>query len=347
MENKIYDQRLLRVKSVEEKRVTAVDADDNYYFFDTTKVPLCVDDVFYFKDRIAHVLHKGEDYHYSIFVTNQCNSNCIMCPDAEVLRKKNSDISLTRLLKEVAVLPDSIETIDITGGEPTLFKNDLLVLIEYIFEKLPYINVMMLSNGRSFADRRYALEFMRFSNRRFRVEIPIHSSNEGLHDFIAGDNGSFKQTIRGIKNLHQAGVKIGIRIVVSRLNFQELDSIIAYVAEHFPFVPYINLMGLEVMGSAYKNKQKVWIEYDCVKEALQSAVVMCITHGIEPQLFNYPLCIFEKKYWHCYRKSITPHKVKYMPECDLCTMKEYCGGFFNSTIRNTEFCCKPFVRGKI
>lgn len=55
-----------------------------------------------------------------LFVTNKCNSNCIMCPLAESVRRKNNLSYLPWNLKFVELLPNDISYINITGGEPTL-----------------------------------------------------------------------------------------------------------------------------------------------------------------------------------------------------------------------------------
>ena len=91
----------------------------------------------------------------------------------------------------------------------------------------------------------------------------------------------------------------------------------------------------------FKNKDDVWIEFDDVKHFLENAVEHCLYRGIEPRLFNYPLCLFEKKYWYCYKNSITDHKIRYMDACETCPMINRCGGFFSTTIHNTTFQARP------
>ena len=37
---------------------------------------------------------------------------------------------------------------------------------------------------------------------------------------------------------------------------------------------------------------------------------MCFT--IEPGLYNFPLCLFDRKYWYCYKNSISDYKIRYL-----------------------------------
>lgn len=299
-------------------------------------------DVVQISDRGGfRLLHDGSSPSGLIFVTNHCNSNCIMCPDSEKARMRPDSCQLERTLEYISLLPSDLLHLDITGGEPTLLKYDLITVLELLSETYTDTEKLMLTNGRSFADRAYAAEFGKFSGKNLRIEIPVHGETAELHDRIAGCTGSFEQTRAGIRNLLKNGIPVGIRIVVSRLNYQHLNEVIDWIAAEYPAIRYVNLMGLELLGNAYKNRETVWVEFDEVREPLQRALYRCLARGIEPRLFNYPLCLFERKYWYCYRNSITDYKIRYFEDCDACAEKGRCGGFFFSTFHHTTY--KPRV----
>lgn len=272
-----------------------------------------------------------------VYVTNQCNSNCIMCPDSVKLRTRPNEVTRENLLEQISEINPEAEHVDITGGEPTLLKEQLPELIEAVFRQAPDAEVLMLSNGRSFAAGGYTERFSAFAHRRLKIEIPIHGDCAELHDRIAGCPESFVQTRAGIHHLLEAGVEVGIRIVVSRLNYSRLNELIRFISREFPEIRYVNLMGMEVLGNAWKNREQVWIEFDEVKDSLQQAVEQCFACGIIPSLYNYPLCLFDRKYWYCYRNSISDYKIRYFEECEKCTEKSRCGGFFASTYRYTRY----------
>ena len=278
-----------------------------------------------------------EDTSARIYVTNQCNSNCIMCPDSVKLRTRPNEVTMENLLEQIGEVNPEAEHVDITGGEPTLLKEQLPELIEAVFRQAPDAEVLMLSNGRSFAVGGYTERFSAFAHRRLKIEIPIHGDCAELHDRIAGCPESFVQTRAGIHHLLEAGVEVGIRIVVSRMNYSRLNELIWFISREFPEIKYVNLMGMEVLGNAWKNREQVWIEFDEVKDSLQQAVEQCFACGIIPSLYNYPLCLFDRKYWYCYRNSISDYKIRYFEECEKCTEKSRCGGFFASTYRYTRY----------
>ena len=256
-----------------------------------------------------------------VYVTNQCNSNCIMCPDSVKLRTRPNEVTRENLLEKIGEINPEAEHVDITGGEPTLLKEQLPELIEAVFRQAPDAEVLMLSNGRSFAAGGYTEQFSAFAHRRLKIEIPIHGDCAEMHGRIAGCPESFVQTRAGIHHLLEAGVEVGIRIVVSRLNYSRLNELIRFISREFPEIRYVNLMGMEVLGNAWKNREQVWIEFDEVKDSLQQAVEQCFACGIIPSLYNYPLCLFDRKYWYCYRNSISDYKIRYFEECEKCTEK--------------------------
>jgi len=286
-------------------------------------------------------LHDASEPSALVFITNQCNSNCIMCPDSEARRMKENTITTDFLMEYITLLPSDLMHVDVTGGEPTLLKYDLVRVLEALLKQTEIADIQMLTNGRSFAVDSYTKQFQSVADKRVYIEIPIHASTAAVHDVIAGIPGAFEQTIRGIRNLLSLPIKVNIRIVVSKLNYQNLTGIVDLIRDRFPQITRINFLGLELMGNAFHNRQDVWIEYSDIKAPLEECIEYCVSHGFEPKLFNFPLCMFDKKYWYCYKSSITEHKIRYQPGCDICGERKDCGGFFASTLHNTEFKVQP------
>lgn len=327
---------LFRVARMDERNVL-VDI-QGYYYENKIADEYSPGDIIQISNGQVHLLYDGVEHYGTIFITNHCNSNCIMCPDSDKFRSLKSGYNLQHILDFIALLSDDeIEGMDITGGEPTLITYDLPVILKAVYKKGFHIPVMLLSNGRSFADRKYTSLFQPFAKQGFYVEIPIHGSTVQLHEEITRGVGGFRQTMAGIHNLIQNGIMVGIRTVVTKLNYNDLKNIIHLVHEEFPEILYINIMGMECLGNAYANRDKVWIEFEKSKEVIEEAAEECVRLGIEPRLYNFPLCLFQEKFWGCYRKSITPGKVRYKEECKGCRLKSECGGFFHSTIHITDF----------
>lgn len=273
----------------------------------------------------------GEEREIDIFVTNKCNSNCIMCPMSEGSRRKNNPEHIEELKAYIRELPKDMEYINVTGGEPTLAGKDFLEIMHMLKEKFQHSGFQLLTNGRSAADNNFLNAMLKEMPDGIRYAIPLHCSREEVHDSITQVKGSFRQTICGISNLLKHDAKVEIRIVVSSRNIEYLKDTAKFIVEHFPGVFCVNFVAMEMMGNAAKNREILWVDYAEVFKKARAAIEILVTSGIDVQLYNFPLCAVEHDYWRLAAKSITEYKIRYMEACDECSVKPICGGFFVST----------------
>jgi hypothetical protein len=47
-------------------------------------------------------------------------------------------------------------------------------------------------------------------------------------------------------------------------------------------------------------------------------------------IYNHQLCLIDRELWPFTVRSISDWKNEYHPECDACSVRERCGGFFFS-----------------
>lgn len=292
-------------------------------------------------NKVIRVLYRDDSEDNAIVVTNQCNSNCIMCPDSDVVRNTKENPDIKKLLEQVKCIPDDTSHITITGGEPGLLRENLLKLLEECKIDLPNTEFLLLTNGRIFADKNFTEKIKKVIPENIRVAIPIYADNEKLHDGITRAKGSFKQAVLGIKRLIENNIDVEIRIVVLKKNYQYLEDIAKFIVQEFPEAKIVNIMALEMTGNAYKNREQVWINFKDVKEYLYKACITIIKAGIIVNLYNFPLCNLDERLYSIAHKSITDYKIRYKEQCEECLAKENCGGFFNSTINVKDIEIKP------
>lgn len=291
--------------------------------------------------NIIRVLYRDDSNDNAIVVTNQCNSNCIMCPDSDVVRNVRYNSNVEEMIEYIKCIPDDTEHITITGGEPGMLKNDLFKILQECKKDLPETEFLFLSNGRIFSNLEYTNKFKENAPQNIRVAIPIYADNSELHDSITRSKGSFDQSIKGIKNLLDKNIDIEIRVVVTKMNYKYLNDIAKFIVKEIPKIKMVNIMALEMTGNAIRNKDKVWINFDEVNKYLYDACITIIEAGIIVNLYNFPLCNIDKRLYSISHKSISDYKVRYKKECENCNAKENCGGFFNSTINVKEIKVKP------
>ncbi len=294
-------------------------------------------------NKNIRVLYRDDSEDNAIVVTNQCNSNCIMCPDADSIRNTKENPSIKKILEHIRCIPDDTEHITITGGEPGILKENLITILKECKEYLPNTDFLLLSNGRVFSNTEFVDKIKENIPLNTRIAIPVYSDSEKIHDEIIRVKGGFKQTIVGIKKLLERDIDVEIRIVVLKKNYNYLENIAKFIVKEIPKVKMVNIMALEMTGNAYKNREKVWIGFEKVSKNIHQACLILLKAGIITNLYNFPLCNINQSLFSIAHKSITDYKIKYKEECNKCKVKEKCGGFFNSTINVKDIKVKPII----
>ena len=291
-------------------------------------------------------LFSNEKEDNPIIVTQRCNSNCLMCPTPEGVRKKENALAIEDTIDSIRYIPDDARHLTITGGEPFLVGEKIFDLFREIKTRLPYTDCLLLTNGRALGYLPYAERFASSAPQHIVVGIPLHGYDDRTHDAITQSPGGFEQTAAGIKNLIYRGINVELRMVVSRLNYRYIEQIAQLIVREFPHVGSVKIMGLEMLGNAAKNVNDVWIPYRTAFAYSKAGIVELIRHGIDVGLYNFPLCAVDKCFHLICQKSISGYKIRYSDKCELCTRKQECGGLFAGSIRLAKDDVIPFSETK-
>lgn len=267
------------------------------------------------------------------FITGKCNSNCIMCPSPEQSRRTSETTAYANLMELARHIPSDAPHLTITGGEPFLMGKQIFPFLQYLKEKFCGTEFLFLTNGRIFAIEKYAQLFCKTAPKNSIVAIPIHGSCQEIHDSITRADGSFKQTVLGIKRLLQNGVYIEVRLVVSKMNIADFDNIANLIVEEFKGIEYVSVIAMEMTGTARTNLDAVWIPYKESFARIANGVRMLVTKGVDVKLYNFPLCTVERPFWTLCEKSISDNKVRFVDGCELCRYKNACSGVFAGTLQ--------------
>lgn len=277
------------------------------------------------------VLVRAASPHNTILVTEQCNHYCLMCSQPP---KKNDDSWILEEIKElIPLIPKYIKEIGFTGGEPTIYGNRFLDILKMTKNYLPETSVHILSNGRTFKDLDFASMYAGVGLKDVMVGIPIYSDDPTLHDYIVQAEGAFDETIQGILNLKRLNQKVEIRVVIHKQSVPRLKQLCEFIARNLLFVDHVALMGLEMMGFTRANLDKLWIDPHEYRDTLSEAVSILTRYGMTTSIYNHQLCLVNSDVLPYYRKSISDWKNEYAQECNECTKKIECGGFFSSGIK--------------
>ncbi len=277
-----------------------------------------------------------------IFVTEACNSNCIMCPMSLDSRKRGQRLTVEQWQQLSTILPPDITHITVTGGEPFLEHNDLIPALGFLSSSYPNAEILILTNGRILSLQSIFEQLLPLITEQFCFAIPIHAPEAALHDKITQSPGSFSQTLSALRMLKHTPAKIEIRIVGHQLNIDLISDTIKMLVDSDLRITIINIIGMEMMGCAAAHRKELWVDYDLLCKAAFPGIQYAIHHGTDMSLYNFPLCTVPKGLWPLVKNSITPYKVRYYDECRNCKEYNACGGLFYSTYELNLCHIKPF-----
>lgn len=275
---------------------------------------------------------------FTLFITHQCNANCVMCPQPP----KKDEYSLMDTNKKLLeyLSKEPIKMIGITGGEPTLKRNDLLELMRIAYKHYPYTHINLLTNGKKLSDFYYAKE-LALSNPNITFCISFPSDN--IEDFNQIMNAEiYTDILKAIQNLAILRQNIELRIVILKQNHQRLLEISQFIYRNFPFVYHIVFMGMEVIGHAFENIDCINVEPSMYNNNLLNAVQFLHQRDMNVSVYNIPFCLVDKRIWRFVKNSISRWKQSYNKECNLCSKKNSCSGIFTTTKIN-NFKLEPIL----
>lgn len=281
-----------------------------------------------------HTLFRKNSHHNALFITDRCNSNCLMCSQPP---KNYDDLShFFKINSElIPLIPKNTSELGITGGEPTLLGQRFVILLDQLKRELPFTSIHILTNGRSFAWKHVAKSLSNVENNQTIYGIPLYSDDYRQHDYIVQARDAFNQTVSGLHNMARYHQRLEIRVVLHKQSYQRLPQLAKYIYMNFPFVEHIAFMGLEYTGYTVKNNELLWIEPNEYGDKLEEAVLYLDAMNMNVSIYNLQLCILKPSLWKFTKKSISDWKQKYLTECKSCVMLDNCGGIFETSKRHS------------
>jgi His-Xaa-Ser system radical SAM maturase HxsC len=293
----------------------------------------------------VRTLYRRSSPHNFILATDRCNSLCLMC--SQPPRAEDDSHRLAEHFRLIDLIDPETKELGITGGEPTLFKDGFLHIIERCKERLPNTALHVLTNGRLFYYREFARKLGEIAHPDIMLGIPLYSDVDSEHDYVVQAKGAFEETVLGLQHLGRYNVPVEIRVVVHRQTYMRLPRLAEFVARNFPFASHVALMGMEMFGFVHRNFDELWIDpHDYQRELLEAADVLTLA-GLNTSVYNHQLCVLDRRLWPLARRSISDWKNIYLAECDACALRDECGGLFQSAAKKHSAHIRAFAPDEV
>ena len=272
--------------------------------------------------RAHRWLRAGSD-HNTLLVTERCDQLCVMCSQPP----KKTHVDHFALMERACLLAEPDTVIGLSGGEPTLYKEQLLGLLERVLEARPDLAFHVLTNAQHFEDS--DVERLRQPDlRRVTWGVPLYSTDPEQHDEIVGKAGAHRRLVQSFARLMLAGSVVELRTVVLATNIAGLPEIASFITRHLNFIASWSIMQLENAGFARRRWAMLRYDHSTSFAPIAQAIDVASLHGIDVRLFNFPRCTVPESVRDLAPASISDWKRHFADDCGSCAEQSLCTGFF-------------------
>lgn len=278
--------------------------------------------------QLVRVLYRRGANSNLLFITDRCNSLCLMC--SQPPKDIDDRWHIEENLRLIDLMDPGEEHLGISGGEPTLYREGLLEILAKCKSVLPEKSVHLLSNGRLLNDPSWIPELKQLDHPRLSWGVPLYADNADDHDRLVQAPGAFSETLAGLYNLARANQVVEIRVVLNLQTTPRLPELAHFIFRNLPFASHVALMGIESTGLAKKHYEELWIDPLDYQEQLSQSVFFLHNRGVPISIYNLPLCVLPTHLSGFARQSISDWKNLFIDACQDCAAVGQCAGFFKS-----------------
>lgn len=300
----------------------------------TTNVGWIESDELHVGDVVVPVAGKSQclvhfreaDRHHAIFLTNRCNSYCLMCSQPPT--PQDDSWLVEQAIEIIRHIRTSPQAIGLTGGEPLLLRSGLRRILDSLSAHHPTTSIEVLTNGRLFSDEAFVHQMLDDLAARTSWLIPLYGHSDFLHDFVVQSPGAFDETVAGLLALQAREQPIQLRVVLIKPVLQVLPELCRFIAVNLPFLREVALMACEPTGFAMANREHCEVDLADWSGTITRATRELERRRVPVILMNTPLCALPSHLWPLAHKSISDWKNVYATECNGCAVRARCSGLF-------------------
>lgn len=232
-----------------------------------------------------------------IIVGYRCNNRCIFCMEAN--KRDIPDVPLSKLKQEIFdARQRGAKYLEMIGGEVTI-RPDAVEIVRFAKE-MGFETIMMSTNGRMYSYKNFAKEILKAGLNS--IVFSIHGHTDSLHDSLTQVPGSFKQLIKGVKNVKDVIKELGLKDI-------SLGSNTTIVKQNYKKIPEI---GQYIYDLGLKNAEFIFV--DCTEGWAKDNFDKIVPRISDAAPYIRKCLDLKKKY------NISHWAVRYVP---LCYFKDY------------------------
>lgn len=273
----------------------------------------------------------------------RCNQDCGFCWQGRTWATFDAEQIVTWIedLRE-----QGAERLIVSGGEPTLDRE----LFRYLERATALgMRVTLETNAMRMAQTGF-VERLEHAAPGFDAFVSFHSADADVSDRATRAPGTHAKTVRGVKALLAAGVRVKLNAVITAQTIDALPSLPDFIRAEFAAAPSFRGLMLSLPQTPFDESldRELRASPESIHAALGRVIARAAEHGIALDGLDGPcgppLCAFDAD------RRVTaltpvPHAVDfrgYLPACDGCSVRAACFGVHRSDLDVFgERCARP------
>ncbi|MBI4568038.1 MAG: radical SAM protein [Planctomycetes bacterium] len=268
----------------------------------------------------------------------RCNNRCLFCVQGDK-RARYPDRSTEEVKALLAAARREAKAVVFTGGEVTI-RSDLCELVAFA-RGLGFTGIQVQTNGRMLAYPALCRDLLAAGATEFSPSL--HGHAETVHDYLTGCAGSFRQTVKGIRNLKDLGARVLVNSVIVRSNFRHLRDLARLLVSLR--VDQFQLAMVHPVGTAMARFASVVPRFALVEEHVHAGLEVALRAGTRVMTEAVPYCRM-RGYESCVAERIIPATLildaeqviddyteyrwaegkAHGPPCERCALRQLCEG---------------------
>ncbi|MDD4931120.1 MAG: radical SAM protein [Candidatus Colwellbacteria bacterium] len=263
-----------------------------------------------------------------VYVGFHCNNNCIFCSEADEYLDGRLEKDFDDIKHEIDLVRTGYDFVNLMGREPTLRK-DILSVVSYA-KSVGFRQVGLTTNARMLSYAPFAEAII--GSGLNQIGISLLGATAKTHDLLSAAEGSYAQTIEGIKNVMRfkgPDLSVLVNIPLNRKNVSELEDEIDLLISLG--VKEINVLWVAPLSRRSRDKELI----GRMSELGNHAARIIKNHLGEAKflMVEFLPCSLKKEYrdmfFPCLEKN--PSKIR-ITLCGGCPYVDKCDGVLSSYI---------------
>ena len=260
------------------------------------------------------IIEEPIENYLTVTIGFRCNNRCLSCMLRDVMdRLRPVSLEKYRPILDETIREGRLNSLILSGAEVTL-EEDLPRYMELAKNLNYFRHIRIQTNGRRLADYEYARTLKEAG--LDEAFVSVYGPNSTIHESLTRVPGSFKETMQGIRNLNELGIRIITNTVITRLNYPYLADIAASLSA-IPRIDRMEFWNYWPMGGT--DPHDLLVANETLSPSLAKTVAKarqmnrailfknipeCVLGEYNEYLDNrLPPTVIDEAYWEIYRRN--------------------------------------------